>query len=254
PVRDIGKVVFGRLADPERIERTRAWIEDLASGDSRRRAMAKMALLRDGRFAVPDIERAAEKHSDPEVKRLCKEIVDELNIPEDRRLNDKDLVETKAFSFRGAIQPQSFQVRVIELGGLNIRRRDIATITVYRPEMVQRIKFDGQHTLREWLDTEIKLKKGERFEILASGTIRFPAWGTTGVFSPEGNPNSNMNNFKLGTLLGRIDNGTWFKIGQDYRGRANATGTLHICLNINVNRGNQQSTGNFEIEIRRDGG
>jgi hypothetical protein len=244
--------VFGRRADPDRVTRVTALIADLASANPERRNHARASLKEQGAFAVVDLARAAKDHEDPEVRRICKELIEELSVPEDEVVPDDDRIETTKFAMTGAVESAQFKVSVPELGGINVMRRDIVRIRLFKASRTREAKVAGSHTWPNgWVDTKLEYNKGDKLKISAEGNIHFPNWGGQ-VFTPDGNPQmGQINGIPVGSLAGRIGpSGAIFKIGSLYSGKAMNKGTLQLCLMINI-RG-QPTSGEYTVRISRD--
>lgn len=251
PVADIRSVVFGRRADPERVARVAALVSKLASANPDRRNHARASLMEEGAFAVVDLVRASKDHDDPEVRRICKELVEELSIPDEDVVPDEDRVETTKFALTGTVESAQFKVNVPELGGINVMRRDIVRIRLFKAIRTREATVAGSNTWPNgWVDTKIEVAKGDRLAITAEGNIHFPNWGGQ-VFTPEGNPRmGQINGIPVGALAGRIGpNGQLFLIGRNYSGKAPVAGTLHLCLMINIQ--GQPSSGEYTVRIGR---
>jgi len=250
PVRSIRYVRFGRLASPERLAVVRDLIKDLASANPLRRNHARTLLRADGACAARDLLQATQAHDDPEVKRLCQEILDELDLDEEEILLDADEIETDEFSLAGAIELPAFRVTVPELGTLTVQRRDIVFIRAFTHVRTKKFSLTASHIWPNgWLDTKIKVQKGKKLQITAQGTLQFPKWGQ--AFTPDGNPRmGNMSGHAWGTLVAKVgENGTLFRVGSSYAGMADASGTLYFLVMLQV-RG-QPSTGEYTVKVNR---
>jgi len=249
PIADLKRIRFGRRADPERMERVRKLVEDLGSANPDRRQSARASLEEEGAFAMPDIRRAAVEHADPEVKRVCGELVaapgaQELDVPP-----DDDVVDTVRFSFVGTINEEALRVAVAELGTVTVRRRDVVEVRIYRPLESQRYDVTGDHTyVGNWLDTGIPMRPGLSVKIRAEGSILYPQWGNY-TFRPDGSTNMGMiDNMPMGTLVGRVgESGAMFRVGSSYFGNPGGDGTLQLSVLVQV-RG-QQSQGTYRIRV-----
>jgi len=250
PIRELKRVRFGRRSNPARRQRVQALINDLGSEDPDLRNHAQGSLKREGAFGAPEIKHAGVKHADPEVRRMCEEILEALDIDEDAFIPESDRLETSLFSVTGRVTLDAFRVTVVELGVLNIRRSDIVSVRAYRRSDTRTFTVTGQNTMASgWVDTKIKVKKGVRFKITAEGTIHFPRWGNQ-MFTPDGNPQmGNINGIWMGALVGRVgSSGTLFRIGRSYSGIPAGTGTLQLCCMVNMT--GQPATGEFTVRIQ----
>jgi hypothetical protein len=251
PVPEVRRVRFGRRAQPERLAKVEAAVKDLASANPERRDRARAAIAEEGAFAVLSLRRA-EKDHDPEVRRIASELLKELDLPEDQVLPDDDQIDTARFNVTGEVDLTAFKVHVPELGALVVKRADVARVRAFAADLARKVAVDGGSVWPNgWLDTKIKVEKGEPLRITASGTIFYPNWGQ--AFTPEGNPNMGMmNGMMCGTLAGRIgEKGTFFRVGSNFTGTAPASGVLYFILMVNA--GEQPHEGEFAVLVSRGG-
>ncbi|MHC4547990.1 MAG: hypothetical protein ACYTEZ_04365 [Planctomycetota bacterium] len=251
PVANVRFVRFGRRANPERLRQVRESIRNLGSANPDRRNHARASLKEEGAFAFNDLKAAAKDHEDPEVRRLCQEILDELDIAEEEVIPDDDEIQTTKFNLSGTIELQAFRIAVPELGALNVRRSDIVHIRSFKPSRVKKLSVTGDRMWPNgWVDSKIKVRKGQKLHVTAEGVIHFPNWGQ--AFSPDGNPRmGNINGYALGTLAARIgDKGPLFRVGSNYTLKAKAAGTLQFIVMLQVH--GQPSTGEYTVKV--DGG
>jgi hypothetical protein len=252
PVTELHRVRFGRRADPERLARIAALLEELGATSPERRRNARAALAGQGAFAVPDLKRAAAEHSDKEIQRACSEILAGLDVPEDDIPPDDDVVETNRFTLQGTVNEEALRVTVPELGPITVRRRDVAEVKM-RPERTSyRFEVTGNHVyLGEWLETGIEVRPGDELSIRAQGAIAFPEWGDFTI-RPDGAPDRGMvESFPLGSLVGRVgDEGPLFRVGSRYRGAPPGAGRLKLAVLVQIQ--GQPHHGSFRVRIDLD--
>ncbi len=250
PVAEIRRVRFGRRSQPERLARVEGAVKDLASATPERRDHARASIVQEGAFAAQSLRKAAKEHEDPEVRRIATEMLKELDLAEDEVVPDDDQIDTLRFSLMGQIELEAFKVQVPELGPLVVRRGDVERIRSFGPDMSKKVAVGGTNVWPNgWLDTKIKVEKGEKLKITATGTILFPNWGQ--AFTPDGNQNMGMmNGMMMGTLAARIgEKGTLFRVGSSYTGTAPATGNLYFLLMIQAP--DQPHDGEFTVVVGR---
>jgi len=255
PVNEVQQVRFGRLSDPDRVAQVKAWIAELASANPDRRDHGRASLKAEGAFAAGDLRQAAKHHTDPEVKRICRELLQELDLSKKDLVPEEDRIETRLFTISGNILASSFKVTVAELGAVDVRRKDVVSIRVHDARWIKIFKITAANNqLTTWVDTNFDLQKGEVFTVTATGGIHFPSWGNQ-TFSPDGNRNMGMvNNMPMGALVGRIGpQGATLLIGSNFRGQAKASGRLYLCMMIHPNIRNQQNSGLYTVQVRRGG-
>jgi hypothetical protein len=252
PVAEIRRVRFGRRAQPERLARVEEAVKNLASANPERRDYARASIVQEGIFAVPSLRETVKTNPDPEVKRIASEILKELDPDDEAVVPDDDQVDTQRFSLLGQIQLEAFRVNVKELGALVVKRGDVESIRSAAPDDTKKITVEGSSCWPNgWLDTKIKVEKGEKLKITTTGTIFFPNWGQ--AFTPDGNQNMGMmNNMMVGTLAARVGpKGTMFRLGSNFSGAMPATGTLQLILNIQAP--DQPNQGEFTVVVSRSG-
>ncbi len=250
PVAEIRRVRFGRRSQPERLAKIDEAVKDLASANPERRDHAKAAIVQEGAFAAQSLRKAAKDHEDPEVRRIAGEMLKELDLDEDQVVPDDDQVDTARFSLMGQIELEAFKVLVPELGPLVVRRGDVERVRAFGPDMSKKVTVGGTNVWPNgWLDSKIKVEKGEKLKLTASGTIFFPNWGQ--AFTPDGNQNMGMmNGMMVGTLAARVgEKGTLFRVGSNYAGVAPATGNIYFVLNIQAP--DQPHDGEFTVVVGR---
>ncbi|MHC4957204.1 MAG: HEAT repeat domain-containing protein [Planctomycetota bacterium] len=251
PIESLKLVKFGRKAHPERYESVLALINELASANPDLRNAAVSKLKKEGSFAAPELHRAARRHEDPEVRRRAQEILDAIGVDEDDYIADHDEVATTLFSVSGAVIAKSFKVAVKELGSVNVERRDIVSMRLFKGGHSRKFKINGKYTMATgWHDTKIVIKRGVRLRIRAEGQMTWPRWNQ--IATPDGNPNmGNINGIWLGALTGRVgDGGQMFKIGRGWSGTPQGKGTLHLC--VMMNQKNQPYSGEFVVSIEEE--
>jgi hypothetical protein len=250
PVAEIKRVRFGRRSQPERLAAIEEAVKNLASATPERRDHARAAIAQQGAFAALSLRKAAKDHEDPEVRRIVAEMLKELDIPDEDVVPDDDQVDTARFSLMGQIELEAFKVHVTELGPLVVKRGDVMRVRASGPDMSRKVTVGGTCVWPNgWLDSKIKVEKGEKIRISATGTIFFPNWGQ--AFTPDGNQNMGMmNGMMVGTLAARVgEKGTLFRVGSNYTGTAPAAGNIFFVLNIQAP--DQPHDGEFAVVIGR---
>jgi hypothetical protein len=105
-----------------------------------------------------------------------------------------------------------------------------------------------------WTPTGLSVRRGEPLTINASGEVRIA--GPSGLAaSPAGSsetyPNNPMPGVPTGALIGRINNGQPFLIGNQSQVSAPAAGQLFLGIN-DSNHGDNE--GSFQVQVTRPGG
>ncbi len=148
----------------------------------------------------------------------------------------------------------SRNLRTFRRGGRGIcgtvRRRDIVFIRAFTHVRTKKFSLTASHIWPNgWLDTKLKVRKGQKLQIAAQGTLQFPNWGQ--AFTPDGNPRmGNTGGHAWGTLVAKVgESGTLFRVGSSYAGKADASGKLYLLVMLQV-RG-QPSTGEYTVKVNR---
>lgn len=252
PITDVQKVILGKISDPDLARRIETLIRTLgdSSFDAREKAMEGLREL--GRAVEPELRRAAESE-DPEIKQRAKAILGEFEeedapADEDEVIPEEDALVTARFTIRGKLLLESFEVKT-RFGPLKFEKKDVRILYVHPPEFIRReVKVPGTSTVnRGMFDTELRVERGSRLTMRASGSIVIQNWG--GSTGPEGGPNWGRynNQFQSGALLGRIGTtGQLFLVGRHFTGEIDRGGNLF--LGIALNDGGQ-NTGEFRVRI-----
>lgn len=252
PVESVKRIRFGRRANPERYALVLELIKQLASANPERRNHAQAGLKQEGTYAAPELRRAAKGHADPEVRRLCQEIFDALELEDEVLAKDDDQVATTIFNVAGSVTLKSFKVTVEELGALNVERKDIVSVSSRNAITLRKFKVTGQNTMvGAWVDTKITIEKGIKLTVKAQGTIHYPRWGNQ-YMMPDGNPNmGNMNGIWYGALIGKVGaGGPPFRLGANYSGTPKGKGTLFLA--VMMNQKGQPSNGEYTVTIEKE--
>lgn len=101
------------------------------------------------------------------------------------------------------------------------------------PTTGESVVVDGRN---EWTDTGMRVRAGELIVFDVTGTVRMsgePGDIATAAGARSGRraPNSSLSSQPAGALIGRIDNGAPFFIGNRRSIRANSTGRLYLGVN-----------------------
>lgn len=87
------------------------------------------------------------------------------------------------------------------------------------------------------LDTGLFFNSGDLLEISASGTWSNAPLSYNLIFAPDGNPNENIAagypgaGYPVAALMGKIGNGNYFFIGNNYSNNVSETGILYLGFN-----------------------
>lgn len=249
PAAEILEIRFGKVSDPEFRMRVEGLIRNLGAADVAVREQATRDLSALGFWVAPELAAAASS-DDPEIRSRAAELsaaLEEQGEPEEY-VGDLDEVVTRHFAARGELQVKSFSVQTA-YGSLAIPVRDVRRVYVSAPEEIAKVlSITGQNTPMSWCDTGIRVARGDRLVVRASGSVFLQNWG--GVVTPEGNPQwgQHFPGIHCGALVARIGrNGPLFQLGDGYEGAADRDGTLFVAMGLN---GMSPSTGEFKVDVR----
>ncbi len=251
PATDVVKLRVGKQSDPDLLAEIQRLIEDLGSDDAAARNRAQEQLARLGGVAESELREAA-KSGDPEVKNRAAALVNEIEnatADEAEALPDEDELVTVRFTIRGKLQLEKLDLNT-DYGALSIPKKELRVITFQRSRHDSlTIEISCEAATGTPLNTKLLVHKGDRVVVKASGTISFRNGGWE--IGPEGNSQygSFMNNFPMGSLIGRIGTSTnWFKLGDKWQGKAAKDGVLHLALAMNPEY-LKMSNGTYEVTI-----
>lgn len=249
PAAEVMEVRFGKLSDPDFKRRVEAMIRDLGAADVAAREKATRELSALGFWVAPELATAAAS-PDPEIRSRAIELsaaLDDQGEAEEY-VGDLDEVVTRHFSARGELQVKSFAVET-QYGKLAIPVKDVRCVFVSSPEETTKtVAVTGQNTPVSWCDTGIRVGRGDRLAIRATGSVFLQNWG--GPVSPGGNPQwgQQFPGIATGALVARIGkNGNLFLVGDSHEKVSDREGTLFLALGIN---GVCPSNGEFKVDIR----
>jgi hypothetical protein len=105
----------------------------------------------------------------------------------------------------------------------------------------------------QWTSTNVQVKDGERVDFAVSGAVRFSPneadWSQpAGQKTQKMGPGAPLQTAPKGALLGRIDNGQPFYIGDQRSVRMPASGTLHLGVNDDLVSDN---SGEYHVSVTK---
>lgn len=251
PATDVVKLRVGKHSDPDLLAEIKGLVADLGSDDAASRNRAQETLARMGSVAESEL-REASKSGDPEVKNRAAALVNEIeNGSEDaaETLPDEDELVTVRFTVRGTLQLEKLDLNT-SYGALSIPKKELRVITFQRSRHDSAtVEISCEAGTSSPFNTKLLVHKGDKVTVKASGTISFRGGGWE--IGPEGNSQygSFMNNFPMGSLIGRIgSSANWFKVGDKWQGKAAKDGVLHLALAMNPEY-LKMSSGTYEVTI-----
>lgn len=177
--------------------------------------------------------------------------------PEQRALVNEDVIVTDQFSVLGKIELAQFEFQT-RFGELKVSLQDIKQgdrDLIPTREQVRRImsvKADAFFQRKPY-STGIRVKKGDKISMTASGTVNWTNWSR--VSGPEGLSNyGNYQGVSAGGLAARIgSSGKLIKVGDRATFVAQSSGMLYLGVAMTDNYANQSSyrwSGNFRVRFK----
>jgi hypothetical protein len=252
PLDDVVKIRVGKKSDRELKTKIDKCITDLGSKDFAARDAATVELGKLGRMAYTELRKASFS-DDPEVKERANKLIEEIGVlDEDADVPcEDDEVVTPTFTIVGAVKFDSLSIAT-KFGPLKVAKKDLAVMSLAEPQKVSRaVSVPAKSTAGRMLATGVRVKRGDRLIINASGTVSYRNYGGT-QFTPEGSSNYGAwnENFQIGSLLGRINaGGQLFKVGERYNDKIEQDGELFLGIATH-DSGSTYGNGEFKVRIQ----
>ncbi len=170
-----------------------------------------------------------------------------------------DRVKTPDFSIVGKLVQQEFQVKS-KIGDLRIQLSDIKRadrgMAVKSQSLRKTVAVSGSTFFQKKpLNTKIRVAKGDRITITASGIVQWTNWSQSA--SPDGLPNQgNWNGISNGALAARIGtDGSVVGVGSDNSFKAERSGILYLGIAMPdnyVKNSGYRWTGKFKAKVKVD--
>jgi len=193
-----------------------------------------------------------------ELDETLEDIEEEDENPDsvERAMIDGDKINTPDFSVVGKIQQPSFEISS-KYGQLRIRLQDIRfadrSFNQPRMEIRKSLAVSGETFFqKEPKSTRIRVNKGDRITIRASGTVNWTNWNN--IATPEGLQNQgSWKGIAGGALCARIGkSGEVLKIGSKESFVAKKSGVLYLAIAMKdsyANNGSYRWEGEFKTRI-----
>ena len=271
PIEAIRSFTPGLDNHPEFDTRLRDLIEKLAADNQVERDAVQRELVALG----PSIRKFLERYlndEDPERKLRVEAILaefDEMLDEEDEDFPRKpsllsmarlDTVETADFTIVGSISPKQFTLKsrygtlTVKLGDIQYARRRFEQV---QQEVRKRLEVDGTNLLgRKFRGSRVRIERGQKVVIKASGTINLTPWGRNAVSPPDGAANYGSfshSGLQLvnGQLVARVGkSGNVFKVGSSHKFTAKRAGALQFAIAIHPGQTNQTFAGSYKVVLR----
>jgi len=253
PISDVVKLRIGKKSDRELKGKIDKCVSDLGSKDFAARDAATVELAKLGKLAYTELRKASFS-DDLEVRERANKLLEELgNVEEDGDVPpEEDEVTTPTFTIVGAVKFDTLSINS-KFGVLKVAKKDLAVMSQGEPEAVVRtVAVPARATANKMLATGIRVKRGDRLIINASGTVSYRDYGGT-QFTPEGSSNYGTwnENFLVGSLLGRVtQTGPMFKVGERYNEKVESDGELYLGVAARDGRSSTDGSGEFKVRIQ----
>lgn len=270
PVDRLKSLTPGLASHPQLQKRIGRLIQQLGSNDAAERDQAQRELADFGSMIRSQLEPFREDQ-DAERRSRIEKILEELETQDEQEDDEEtlasvpkpsliaeDTVETDRFTVVGTIAPDSFRVET-PFGPLTVALKDIRYVareTDAKPGVRSRLAVDATNLPQIGLkDTGIRVQRGDRLLITASGQIVMAPWGNNVTSGPDGagqNVPVYTATIPSGALMGRIGRGEEFLVGSRYDVTVKASGTLFLGVAMTHQFANQGYTfpGTFDVRVR----
>lgn len=252
PLDDVVKIRIGKKSDRELKTRIDKFIADLGSKDFAARDTATVELGKLGRMAYTELRKASFS-DDQEVKERANKLMEEIGVLDEEAdvPCEDDEVVTPTFTIVGAVKFESLAIAT-KFGPLKVAKKDLAVMSLAEPQKISRtVSVPAKATAGKMIATGVRVKRGDRLVINASGTVSYRNYGGT-QFTPEGSSNYGAwnENFQIGSLLGRFSaGGPMFKVGERYNEKIETDGELFLGIATH-DSGSTYGNGEFKVRIQ----
>lgn len=263
PIEQIRYIKPGLDSRPKLREQVSGWLEQIASSNVEERKAASAQLTKLGPMVLQLLTEL--KHDASAVRAAeARAIIERIQENLDREMIDasdlttQDVVATSAFTITGKIVPKSFALDS-DFGDLNMALADVmkADRDTGEPEEERKSLSVSQDNFvtRTMKNTGLRVTKGDRITIKASGQLSMTRWGNA-VATPEGASNTGWyisGKMYNGALCMRIgSSGQITKVGSNLSVTATESGILHlgIAMNPRYASDSYQYPGEFKADVR----
>jgi hypothetical protein len=264
PVTSIKSVTPGLASHPSLAKEISGLIADLGSSNYNDREKAQQTLVKMGPTIRTQLERF-QNDNDVERRNRVKAILTEFeqsaeedDAESDRSpsMQDRDTIETTEFTIVGKIVPQGFVV-TSAYGELNVKLADIRRgerEAGKKEEVRQNFSVDATHlATRNALSTNIRVERGDIVTVTADGTLTMTPWGNAAITTPDGAQNYGWyipGQIASGTLVGKIGNDNYMKLGSKSTFTAQRSGVLQLAIGMQADYSENQFPGKYNVKVR----
>jgi hypothetical protein len=267
PVSRVVRFTPGLDSHPKQRQHINTLILQLGANTAELRDTAQKELSGMG-IAVKPLLEPYRDDKDPERKKRIAEMLEEFEQAaeeeepgQDKRaqLINADSIETPQFTVVGKISPQSFQVQ-LQYGSITVSLNDIRRgeeESEEKPELRRNIVVAGDNlVLVNYKNTGIRVNRGDKIEVDASGRIIMTPWGSDASADPDGTAQYGVYKagINTGALVARIggSGSPEFKVGKSLKFTAQKSGTLHFAIAMQAQFANQnyRFPGEYKVKVK----
>lgn len=272
PIESIVSFRPGLNSFPNRKQQIDALVEQLGSSDFKTREAAKRDLVAMGTmlhkhiYTYSDDNNAERKRHLEEIRKEFEQQIDDFEDVffegEDNQvpLIDGDSVQTNQFVIVGKIDQEGFSVNskygklIVQLSDVRLVDREQVGTLVRRTNVTVQGKSFIHSSPKS---TGLRVNRGDRIQISASGQMTMSPWGNQAAVQPDGNSSyGNFHGHGGGTLLAVIgDSSEYIKVGSRASFIAPSSGVLKLGIAIQMDYANPNYDfpGEYKAKITIEG-
>ncbi|MCB1179138.1 MAG: hypothetical protein KDK36_16250, partial [Leptospiraceae bacterium] len=244
---DINKIEFGMKISSSEESKLKQYISELKNGNEKDSQNAESKILDMGISVLPSLYKYSEKENNENQKlnSIIIELESTTSDDENISYNDKIFLNDDSI-FSGEVNQENLIFKT-NYGVLKAEKEKISNILfysslesgglkkVYKLPANIYIPVNNTSSQTGYLDTKISIRKGETFEIKATGEISLASLSNS-KFTPIGDSSKgSWMNIPFGALAAKIGvNGQPFLIGKRYKGIAKESGVIYLTISETV--------------------
>lgn len=266
PIKDVSSLEFGITPDESNKSKVTNLVKQMNDATEEKRQAAYDELVKLGIGSIPVLDDyiysndyVASEYTDYTAEAALSEMKSTYGV--DEGYNDKDIVTINyEYTIGGTFAIKTINLKT-EYGDLNVPKEKIQEMDVtYYEEgagdksfKVLANKHISGNDNGGWLNTGIKVKNGQKINIIASGEVVLESLSGN-KYTPDGNADSNYDYDyessypSYGNLVYKIgEDGDMIKAGSKYNGTAYESGTIFLSIYETVY--NSSNTGFFTAKV-----
>lgn len=253
PFEQASKIVMGKNSYPNLNERLNALLDKMRKAGNKEQLELADEMAKIGIYARDFLEEAFNRETQLQI--ILGDVIATIDNQSENDANESLFELDEIFApnthFYGTIENKNFVIET-SFGKITLSKHLIYKIEAVSDKTEKEVfKLTLPATTiaaKGFLDSKIKVKKGDRLMINTTGNVKLASLNNL-EFGPEGEfSQGNWNGFPFGALCARIgDKGTVFLAGKEYRSVVKESGNLFLTISETVY--NQNNTGNYQIRI-----